>query len=164
MNLTQDELNTLAISAFRANTALLKAGDAIRRGDQAEAGKQLGEAQRQNARTMRALSRHGADDPYPLVAPERHAAGLAFLKELEEEDRLAGRPTPPAPNPLEDLNRMGSAANRRLLVALRAAIEAAEAVERERGEEAALSESLSDWAAGVEREVLGPVGLRGMEG
>jgi hypothetical protein len=157
MNLTQDELNALAISTFRTNTAL-------RRGEVAAAGQQLGEARAHNARTLRSLETHGAEDPYPLVAPERHAAGLAFLAQLEEEDRQAGRTTSPAPNPLSDLNRMGSAANRRLLDALRAAIAAAEEVECERGEDADLSERLADLAAQVEQEVLGPVGLRGMEG
>jgi hypothetical protein len=164
MNLSQDDLNALAISAFKTNTALLKAQDAFRRGDQAGVGERLSEAQKQNAHTWRSLERHGADDPYPKVAPERHAAGLAFLKELEEEDRRAGRTTSPAPNPLSDLTRMDSPANRRLLDALKVAQAAARDVELERGEEAALSESLADMAALVEAEVCGPMGLRGMEG
>jgi hypothetical protein len=49
------------------------------------------------------------------------------------------------------------------LDALLAAQEAAEAVEKERGEDEGVSERLADMAAAVEAEICGMHGLRGME-
>lgn len=131
MNVDQAELDDWADVCLRANTQLLRAEDALRRGEAA-----AGLASVENARAAvwtlkRRLVRAGAQEPGPAVAA-------------------------PVETPLHLLD---TPANRRYAHALREALEALRAVERERGiTDGGASEALEDWLAGVELEVYGPAG------
>ncbi|HZO87140.1 MAG TPA: hypothetical protein VFB38_02290 [Chthonomonadaceae bacterium] len=152
MNVPQEELNAWAQAALHVNGLLLAAQDALRRGDVTEAGEKLTQARQVNWTQEKRLVRAGADDPI-----------AARAQALEQEMTTEEVSTLPQPQETS-LALLTSPANRRLLEALRAAQEAAEAVDRERGDwPEGLAEVLAEYVAQVELEVHGPKGLRSWE-
>lgn len=133
MQITQEELNALAERCHKTNGLLLRL--MALNGEGADLAFQ---AQQRLNGVFQALLRLGADDPRYQHEPE------------------SCRPTE------TPLHLLSSPANLRYLEALRAAVEAAKDVDRERG---CLgdgpSELLEDWLFGLEFEVKGPVALRG---
>lgn len=136
MNIPQEELNTLEKNAVAVNGRLLRARDALRCGQGAQAGEALEEAQSVNWTSRRALLRLGAADS---IRAASEAAGPRFEKD-----------TP--------LHLLSSPANKRLYRALRDAYEAMREVEQERGEEDDVSAAMLETVLEVEQEVYGAVG------
>ncbi len=106
MNVPQTELDGWADACARINGLLLQAEAALRREQTETAGNLVESARRVNVTTKHALERAGAADPRPEHVP------------MPEETPIQLLDTP---------------ANRRYAAALRAAYEALQEVERDRG-------------------------------
>ena len=131
MNVEQDALEALARSFLRIHQGNARAAAALRQGNTEDAARDVEEARGIAWRGMQAAIRAGATRP-PELPMRRRETTLA---------------------------QMTSPANRRLLAALRAAVEAAEEVDRERGDYPdGFAEVLGHYAATIAQEVHGPEG------
>ena len=143
MNVPNDELNEWERGAVRVNGRLLRATDALRRGDLQAAETAIGEARERNWQTRRELLRAGAVDSIRAAAAATMPAG-------------ARGPSEPS------LAALTSSTNRRFLELLRELHEVAILRDRERGIEGdGIAEGIGDMLAEVGIEVHGPAGLEG---
>jgi len=148
VNIPAEDLDQWARKLQQANSALLRAQDALRRMQQ------RGQYPQGDAETALILAEQARTALLPVAHGLERAGAV-----VETRDDL---PPPsgcvdPANVPLEYLT---SPANRRFAEALRTAYEACCEVSKERGWLGdGPEEMLEDWLAGVEQEVYGPAGL-----
>ncbi len=132
MQTDEYELDRLARHTHYAHSALLRAGDALRKGQPVDG--LIEEARQDIAVVLRSLVRDGAEDPHPA---------------------------PPQRKPLSP-ELLSSEKAQAFAQAMRAAAEACKAMEEERHGKGVdgFWEMLEDYAIGAEHEALGPAELR----